>query len=408
METSADGDPIKLHYTYSQSDQLTGDYTIPAESLAFQASSSEEAAEEAAPAEEEKIFGVTAWSDDLGTTITLSSDGTYRFWFSLYEIEDLGTWQIADGILTLTDVNGTEYTAEGNPYKLHYVYSQSDQLTGDYTISADIFPFPIAGSSVPSKDLGTTISFFADGSYLFSFGNYQIVDTGSYVFEDGVLTLTDANGAESKAEGDPLDLHYVYSQSDQLTGDYVIPAEALVFPEDEIPALTAVSDDHATTITLKGDGTYRFWFAPYEVEDLGTWQIADGVMTLIDAKGKETNVEAAPYKLHYVYSQSDQLTGDFTMSVGIFPFPVSGTSIPSDDLGTTITFFVDGRYLFAFDSYEIFDSGSYVFEDGVLTLTDVNGVEYKAEGETLKLHYGYSGAPDQLTGDFSIDPSIFG
>ena len=96
------------------------------------------------------------------------------------------------------------------------------------------------------------------------------------------------------------------------------------------------------------------------------------------------------------------------MSVGIFPFPVSGTSIPSDDLGTTITFFVDGRYLFAFDSYEIFDSGSYVFEDGVLTLTDVNGVEYKAEGETLKLHYGYSGAPDQLTGDFSIDPSIFG
>ena len=221
------------------------------------------------------------------------------------------------------------------------------------------------------------------------------------------MTLTDANGAESKAEGDPLELHYVYSQSDQLTGDYVIPADALVFPEDEIPALTAVSDDHATTITLRGDGTYRFWFAPYEIEDLGTWQIADGVMTLVDANGKETNVEAAPYKLHYVYSQSDQLTGDFTLSVGIFPFPVSGTSIPSDDLGTTISFFADGSYLFAFDSYQIFDTGSYVFEDGVLTLTDANGKETAVEGESLKLHY-VSSVSDQLTGDFSIDPAIFG
>ena len=27
-----EGDPIKLHYTYSGSDQLTGDYTIPADS----------------------------------------------------------------------------------------------------------------------------------------------------------------------------------------------------------------------------------------------------------------------------------------------------------------------------------------------------------------------------------------
>ena len=44
----------------------------------------------------------------------------------------------------------------------------------------------------------------------------------------------------------------------------------------------------------------------------------------------------------------------------------------------------------------------------MLTLTDVNGVKYTADGETLHLHYGYSGAPDQLTGDYSIDPAIFG
>ncbi len=48
----------------------------------------------------------------------------------------------ADGILTLTDVNGKESVGEGeDPIKLHYAYSASDQLTGDYTIPASTFEF---------------------------------------------------------------------------------------------------------------------------------------------------------------------------------------------------------------------------------------------------------------------------
>ena len=53
------------------------------------------------------------------------------------------------------------------------------------------------------------------------------------------------------------------------------------------------------------------------------------------------------------------------------------------------------------------DTGSWTFENGVLTLTDVNGVTYSAEGDPMHLHYGYSGAPDQLTGEYTIDPAIF-
>ena len=177
---------------------------------------------------------------------------------------------------------------------------------------------------------------------------------------------------------------------------------------EELKGLTVVSDDRGTTMSFLSDGSYRFFFEAYQIEDLGLWQIADGILSLTDANGKEIRAEGAPYKLHYVYSQSEQLTGDYTVPTGAFPFPASGTSIPSDDLGTNISFFEDGTYLFTFDSYGILDAGTWTFEKGVLTLTDVNGVKYTADGETLHLHYGYSGAPDQLTGDYSINPAIFG
>ena len=74
--------------------------------------------------------------------MTFYPDGTYRFWFGNFSIEDLGTYTYKDDILTLTDVNGKESVGEGeDPIKLHYAYSASDQLTGDYTIPANTFEF---------------------------------------------------------------------------------------------------------------------------------------------------------------------------------------------------------------------------------------------------------------------------
>ena len=263
---------------------------------------------------------------------------------------------------------------------------------------------------IVSDDGGTTMTFYPTGTYQFDFAAYGISDAGTYTYVDGVLTLTDVNGVAYTAEGDPLKLHYGYSGApDQLTGEYTIPAEALAFQAgEELKGLTVVSDDRGTTISFLSDGSYRFFFEAYQIEDLGLWQIADGVLSLTDANGKVIQAEGTPYKLHYVYSQSEQLTGDYTIPTGAFPFPASGTSIPSDDLGTNISFFEDGTYLFTFDSYGILDAGTWTFEKGVLTLTDVNGVQYTADGETLHLHYGYSGAPDQLTGEYTIDPAIFG
>ena len=55
----------------------------------------------------------------------------------------------------------------------------------------------------------------------------------SALISGGVLTLTDKNGKTYSGEGDPIKLHYVYSGSDQLTGDYTIPASALAFGSAE-------------------------------------------------------------------------------------------------------------------------------------------------------------------------------
>ena len=126
-----EGDPIKLHYTYSDSDQLTGDYTIPASTFGAPAVEASPAALLSDPA--------VIPSDDGGTEMTFNPDGSYRFWFSAYSIEDLGTWAFDNGVLTLTDKNGKQSVGEGDPIKLHYMYSDSDQLTGDYTIPANTF-----------------------------------------------------------------------------------------------------------------------------------------------------------------------------------------------------------------------------------------------------------------------------
>ena len=124
-QSVGEGDPIKLHYAYSDSDQLTGDYTIPASTFAAPDASTEEAAPAEAPAAAEAAPAALLSepavipSDDGGTEMTFNPDGSYRFWFAAYSIEDLGTWTYADGILPLTDKNGKKPDGVDVPIKLH-------------------------------------------------------------------------------------------------------------------------------------------------------------------------------------------------------------------------------------------------------------------------------------------------
>lgn len=76
-------------------------------------------------------------SDDQGTMFVLYADGAYAFIFESYDITDMGTYTYADGVLTITDKNGvvTISTADGDNVKFNYAYSDSDQLTGAYTVA---------------------------------------------------------------------------------------------------------------------------------------------------------------------------------------------------------------------------------------------------------------------------------
>ena len=108
------------------------------ESAAVEEETPEQPAEEAPAAEAAAALAVIP-SDDGGTEMTFNTDGTYVFKFASYNIEDPGAWTYENGVLTLTDKNGKQSTGEGDPIKLHYTYSDSDQLTGDYTIPAETF-----------------------------------------------------------------------------------------------------------------------------------------------------------------------------------------------------------------------------------------------------------------------------
>ena len=306
---TAEGDPMKLHYVSAVSDQVAGDFTIPADSLSF--------GESAVPAAE----GVTIPSDDGATTLTFNPDGSYRFFFEAYSIEDIGSYTYEGGVLTLTNPKGETFTAEGEPMKLHYVSAVSDQVTGDFSIPAESLGAEsteeekLVSATVASADQATTMTFFSDGRYVFEFGAYSIRDEGTYAFSDGALTLTDANGKETKAEGDPIELHYAYSMSDQLTGDFTVPAELFAFEKE---GMTVYSNDLGTTISFLPDGGYRFEFSSYSIVDEGTYVFAEGVLKLTDANGKETRAEGDPVALHYAYSASDQLTGDYTIPASLF------------------------------------------------------------------------------------------
>ena len=86
---------------------------------------------------------ITIPSDDGATTFTLYDDGSYRFYFDSYQIEDLGTYtyDAETSTLTITDANGTETvsTVDGDNVVFEYVFSQDGQLTGAFTAaSADL------------------------------------------------------------------------------------------------------------------------------------------------------------------------------------------------------------------------------------------------------------------------------
>jgi hypothetical protein len=321
-----------------------------------------------------------------------------------YDISENGSYDSAEKPALLNCIPETVWTLSGTEIVDYAPVAEEEPA--DEQPSEDTPAAPAAESvTVVSDDGGTKLTFNPDGTFAFDFDAYSVHEEGSYTYEGGVLTLTNPNGDSFTAEGDPMALHYVTAISEQLTGDYTIPAAAFDFApaaEGAFDAFTVVSDDGGTKLTVNPDGTYVFAFESYGIEDAGTWSVSDGRTVFVNANGLEMPLEGG--KLHYVSAVSEQLTGDFT-----FEIPVSGGAeavgfdaftVVSDDGGTKLTVNPDGTYVFAFEAYSIEDPGTWSTSDGKTVFVNANGLEMPLEGG--KLHY-ISSVSEQLTGDFTFD-----
>ncbi|MBQ4426432.1 MAG: hypothetical protein II881_01590 [Oscillospiraceae bacterium] len=314
-----------------------------------------------------------------------------------------GTYDSNDYPEVLELVPETVWTLSGSEIIGYSVPSDEEPADEQPAEDTPAAPAP-EGVTIVSDDGGTAITFNPDGTFSFDFDAYSVHEEGTYTYEEGVLTVTNPNGDSFTAEGDPMALHYVTAVSEQLAGDYTIPAAAFDFApasEGGFDAFTVVSDDGGTKLTVNPDGTYVFAFESYGIEDPGTWSTIDGKTVFVNANGLEMPLEGG--KLHYVSGVSEQLTGDFT-----FEMPASGGAassfdaftVVSDDGGTKLTVNPDGTYVFAFESYGIEDPGTWSTVDGKTVFVNANGLEMALEGG--KLHY-VSGVSEQLTGDFTFE-----
>ncbi len=208
-------------------------FTMSAGQLTSWSKTGGEPEPEPEPGEETEYKAI---SDDEGTYIMFYSDLTYAFHFDSYNIVDEGTWNYADGTLTMAydGADANCVSVAGNPLKFTYAYSKSEQLIGSYTIDpADLealLPEPsVTEFKAMSDDEGTYIMFYSDMTYAFHFDSYNIVDEGTWSLVDGTLTMSykGADGACVSVSGDPLVFTYSYSKSSQLTGDYTIAASNL-------------------------------------------------------------------------------------------------------------------------------------------------------------------------------------
>ena len=77
-----------------------------------------------------------------------------------------------------------------------------------------------------SPGAGAKMTLRDDGSYVFTAEAQGIREEGAYSYENGVLTLTDAEGREFRAEGEQMKLRYT-SSAGSLDRSFSIPAAAL-------------------------------------------------------------------------------------------------------------------------------------------------------------------------------------
>ena len=241
--------------------------------------------------------GITSYDSRMYVEIDLTLDGKdgYKLVSEWYVIENGKKAEVGDdtgiGVTLTTTAEGT-YTDNGDdtvtidtPEHVHH-----DMFTDTYSVQMK----ESAGMNVLGNE--------EDGSY----DSDDLPELTSMVPET-VFTLND--------KGEIVTYNYLHPEDYETEKKTEDDTKAAETAGNELIAIP--SDDEATTFTLFDNGTYEFYFASYDVKDNGTYTYAadSQTLTITDANGKETTstVDGDNIKFQYAYSESDQLTGDFTV-----------------------------------------------------------------------------------------------
>ena len=230
--------------------------------------------------------------------LTLDGKDGYKLVSDFYVVENGKRAEVGDdtGIgMTLTTTAEGTYTDNGDDTVTINVpeHVQHEMVTDTYSVQMkEAAGLEIAGQTedgtYDSEDVPKLISLVPET--VFTLNDEGEIVTYNYLHPEDYETEEAEDGAEDTAD----------------TAD-AAGAELIAIP----------SDDEATTFTLFDNGTYEFYFASYDVKDNGTYTYAadSQTLTITDANGKETTstVDGDNIKFQYAYSESDQLTGDFTV-----------------------------------------------------------------------------------------------
>ena len=228
-------------------------------------------------------------------SLTLAEDGTYQLVSDAYVVEAGKRAEVGDDTGIGTTI---KTTAEGT-----YAENEDGTITTKKAEHAVVEIETDTYSSQMKDVLGISISGSSEDGVYDSSDYAEILD---YVPETRWEIDGDAVVAYQKAAGE----NDAQESGEEVTENQESPQQQ---EENANVKAEVASVDGATTLTFYQDGTYLFYFAQYQVEDRGTYTYDGTVLTLINANDLSMEAQGDPLELHYEASQSDMLTGDYSI-----------------------------------------------------------------------------------------------
>ena len=414
----------KEGYSYSVENGIEK-YDVTVDPYSFEVLKTDVDKDPEEPVKKEAYFSLTGLKNEA-FTLEIYKDGTYKFSFTTYKVEEEGTWSYdksTDTLILTAKNNDTVKTntfsldSETNNYKVNYVSAKSEQMSQEFEILAadweSAFGSKLLGKFLGEKNQNISLEIFDNGSYVFSYKDddkkIDFSEKGSWEYDSKTdsVSLTSGEKVNKIALGEDMNykVNYVSAANASLTQSFVISSSA--WKETFPTTLATLKGEKSDSFLLYvfSNGSYSFAYTvqaqgkTYSGEEKGQYSYdasSDSVSFLTGNKTNKLSLssDGAFYQMDYVSSKNDSLTQTFVMDVHSFNKAFKKeilTLSGNKSAETKMHFYGDGTYTFAFSAngYKVNESGSYAYTDGTLTLTcqdKVNTLQKNEDG-TYTLEY---------------------